>query len=144
MYVDALSSTGSIYTPAHTLHALNIDISCVQETHNDRIYTQPIGDYIIGYGGCNTQPNKQKQKQMEKQIPILLRRAGFTRLVTFRSEFGAKARLLTVWLGFLRIFQFININLVFPKKYGLRAKYGVSQRSLQTQEISEKKSRPGW
>ena len=74
MNVDRLRSAESIRTLAHTIRSLNIDIACIQETHNDRIDTQIIGGYKIFYGGCNTKQNnnapKSSENKTEDKIPF--------------------------------------------------------------------------
>ena len=52
--VDSLRTQDSIYSTIHNLNTNNIDIACIQETHNDRIDSFSILDYTIFFGGCIT------------------------------------------------------------------------------------------
>ena len=79
MSVDTLRTTESIYTMAHTLPNLNIDIDCIRETHNGRIDTQLIWNYLIYYGGCNTHQSKHTHENHNKNNGEAKKyKAGFT------------------------------------------------------------------
>ena len=41
----------------HNLHNNNIDIACIQETHNEKLESIDYEYYTIIYGGCNTLKN---------------------------------------------------------------------------------------
>ena len=63
MNVDSLRTNEAIYTLECTLNTNNIDIACIQETHNERIGTQIIKKTTIFYGGCIVNMAKIKNKK---------------------------------------------------------------------------------
>ena len=55
--VDNLRTNESIESLEHNLNQNNIDIACIQETHNEKKETEEKGNYIIIYGGCKVEKN---------------------------------------------------------------------------------------
>ena len=51
MNVGALRTADSVNTLYRALHNLDIDIACIQETHNGRIDKKTAGGYLIYFGG---------------------------------------------------------------------------------------------
>ena len=50
--VDTLRTNEAIESLLHNLNQNNIDIACIQETHNESIEIKEYENYIIIYGGC--------------------------------------------------------------------------------------------
>ena len=66
--VDNLRTTESIDSLLYNLDTNNIDIACIQETHNESIMAKTYNKYTIYYGGCvEIKPNNSN---------IISRRAG--------------------------------------------------------------------
>ena len=66
----------SIYTITNNLRNLNIDISRIKATNNERIDTQTYGGYTIYFGGFYTQTKKatddtdnNKNNNIKPKIP---------------------------------------------------------------------------
>ena len=75
MNTDSVRNAEARFTLTRTLTTLNIDVSCIQETHNERIDAATSGDYAILRGGCNTknQQTTKNRKNIKKRQKLLKR-----------------------------------------------------------------------